>query len=176
MPTAGPHARFCCGSKGKPWSRTMRLGVCCAVVSAVIVAVAVGILIWRLAGTCGSTIPMQQGPLTVKLAFYSNSGGGHEGDVCPTACTAGTEVKEQYYAVFNATAGGSPACREWPGNSGKNSMKEGTCDLVAQSFSYDQWTNCECSGSVGSHKTVYMTKCVVDKPATLCVKLADMMC
>lgn len=174
---ADPHVRFCgCFNVRKSSLGKARVCAGCAVLAAVVVLAGIGIAVWRLSGSCGSTIPTQAGPLTVKLAFYSNGGGGSEGDTCPSACAAGSEIKTQYYAVHNATAGGDPGCREWPGNSGKNSMKEGTCDLVAQTFSYDQWTNCDCSGSVGSHKTVHMTKCVVDMPPTLCVKLVDMMC
>ena len=64
-------------------------------------------------------------------------------------------------------------CKQWPGNSGENAMRHGTCNSAAGTFSYDQWTNCDCSGPVGTSKTVYTSKCVVDVPSSLCAQIVD---
>lgn len=130
-----------------------------------------------VAGVCTSNIPTT-GSSAVELAFYSNPSGGTLGADCPVSC-AGTPIKRQFYAVVVPAAGGgsstyaSNPCLQWPGNSGENSMKSGTCSTGSQSYTYDQWTNCDCSGAVGSHKEVFVSKCVVDKPPTLCVKILD---
>jgi hypothetical protein len=52
-------------------------------------------------------------------------------------------------------------------------MKKGTCDACAQSYSYDQWQNCDCSGEVGSSKVAYVSKCVVDNPPNMCVQITN---
>lgn len=52
-------------------------------------------------------------------------------------------------------------------------MRSGTC-TDGDTFTYDQWPNCECSGTVGFVKRVpYGGGCVVDNPPTLCQKVID---
>ena len=103
------------------------------------------------------------------MSFHSNIKGGTEGDDCPVACNSSTEVMQQYYQIAAADAN----CKQWPGNSGENSMRNGVCDTSDESFTYDQWTNCDCSGTIGSSKHVYVNRCVVDNPVTLCTKIIN---
>ena len=109
------------------------------------------------------------GTNAVQLSFHQNSGGGLEGDDCPVACDSSTEVMRQYYQIAAADA----SCKQWPGNSGENAMTNGVCDTSDESFTYDQWTNCDCSGTIGSSKHVFKNRCVVDTPPTLCSQIID---
>ena len=119
---------------------------------------------------CETTIP-QDGTDAVQLAFYANPLGGEEGDECPSSCvdSENPPVMQQWYAIEGETWSG---CFEWPGHSGENSMTQGLCDPVIQAFKYDQFTTCDCSGNANT-KTVYVEKCIVDKPATICSKVID---
>jgi hypothetical protein len=117
------------------------------------------------AGACDSTIPTDGSHGAVQIAFFHNAAGGSEGQDCPTACD--TPVTTQWYAVEAQ----DPGCKSWPGHSGENSMEHGTMNEDG-SFSYEQHTNCDCSGTA-TPKTVYTGKCVVDTPPTLCSMLVD---
>lgn len=116
-------------------------------------------------GSCKSTIPIDGSAGAVQLAFFHNPAGGVEGEECPSACDS--SVKTQWYAIEDR----DPGCKSWPGHSGENSMERGTCGEDG-SFSYEQHTNCDCSGTANK-KTVFPGKCVVDKPPTLCAMLID---
>ena len=75
---------------------------------------------------CSSTIPTSGDTFgkdsAVQLSFWQNPGGGSFGADCPTSCT-GTPIKQQWYAIKNDV----DTCYQWPGHSGENSMKSGTC-------------------------------------------------
>ena len=119
---------------------------------------------------CETTIPLD-GTDSVQLSFYNNPLGGEEGDDCPSSCvdSENPPVKQQWYAIAGDTWSG---CFEWPGHSGENSMLAGVCDSDLKAFTYDQFTTCDCSGDANT-KTVFVEKCIVDKPATLCSKVID---
>ena len=93
------------------------------------------------------------------------------GDPCPIDCDSAPAIKEGYYAIADATN----HCYQWPGNSGRNSMRSGTCNVNDETFTYDQWPNCECSGEVGCIKTVPfgVGRCVIDLPNKLCQTVID---
>jgi hypothetical protein len=121
-------------------------------------------------GRCGSSdIPTDGTNAIQTIRFYDNDSGGSEGDDCPSSCD-GTAIKTQLYAIADQ----DDDCFQWPGRSGDNAMKSGTCNTGDSSYSYDQWTNCECIGGVGASKEVFTSKCVVDTtPTTLCAKITD---
>ena len=98
------------------------------------------------------------------ISIHPNSG-----DPCPIDCDIAPAIKEGYYAVADATN----HCYQWPGNSGENSMQSGTCNVEDQTFTYDQWTNCDCSGEMGARKTVPVVGCVIDNPPVLCQTVID---
>ena len=52
-------------------------------------------------------------------------------------------------------------------------MKNGACDTSTSSYSYDQWTNCECTGTIGASKKPTTTKCTVDHPNSLCQQITE---
>ena len=109
------------------------------------------------------------GTHAIQLSMYSNSGGGSPGDDCPVACDSSNRVMEQFYQIAATDA----SCKQWPGHSGTNSMKNGVCHTSEKSFTYDQWTNCNCSGTIGASKKVYVNRCVVDTPNKICSKITD---
>ena len=119
---------------------------------------------------CNTTIPLD-GTDSVQLSFYANPKGGDEGDDCPSSCidSENPPVMQQWYAIEGNIWSG---CFEWPGHSGENSMIHGVCDPAIQAFKYDQFTTCDCSGDANS-KTVYVKRCIVDKPATICSRIID---
>eukprot|EP00484_Ammonia_sp_Unknown_P027547 CAMPEP_0197034768 /NCGR_PEP_ID=MMETSP1384-20130603/12756_1 /TAXON_ID=29189 /ORGANISM="Ammonia sp." /LENGTH=191 /DNA_ID=CAMNT_0042464723 /DNA_START=12 /DNA_END=584 /DNA_ORIENTATION=+ len=121
-----------------------------------------------LAQNCISDAPTD-GTNAVQISFFSNPDGGELGDDCPFDCTAATPIKTSWYAIDQ----GDQHCYQWPGNSGQNSMNSGTCNTTLSSFTYNQWTNCECSGTPGAIKTVYTSKCTVDIPSSICQMLTD---
>lgn len=53
-------------------------------------------------------------------------------------------------------------------------MMSGAC-TDDNTFTYDQWPNCDCSGPVGYHKVVPSNagECVVDNPNNLCAMVVD---
>jgi len=117
---------------------------------------------------CSSNIP-NNNTHAVQFHFFYNAQGGITGQPCPVSCS-GTPIMSQFYAIADNT----DQCFHWPGHSGQNSMKSGTCDVANKAFSYSQWAGqCECSGAPNAHKTVYATKCVVDQPPHLCSIIAD---
>jgi hypothetical protein len=116
--------------------------------------------------TCTNNIPTS-GERAVKLAFYKNDLGGKEGDVCPSSCF-GNPIMEQWYAI----AEDDNQCFQWPGHTAAISFVGGVCSLDSSSFMYDQWDNCGCSGTVYP-KEVFVEKCVVDNPPTICSRILD---
>ena len=84
---------------------------------------------------------------------------------------------EQWYDIH--LSGEDDHCYQWPGNSGKNSMREGTCHHETDGFSYLQWTTCDCTANeeqtddAGHQKHNYLNQCIVDNPTTLCSILID---
>eukprot|EP01001_Neometanema_parovale_P010977 NODE_7219_length_782_cov_144.918058_g6979_i0.p2 GENE.NODE_7219_length_782_cov_144.918058_g6979_i0~~NODE_7219_length_782_cov_144.918058_g6979_i0.p2 ORF type:complete len:170 (+),score=37.22 NODE_7219_length_782_cov_144.918058_g6979_i0:61-570(+) len=124
-------------------------------------------LVVAATSNCVADIPTT-GTNAVQLSFYANPAGGKLHDTCPSSCD-GTPIKQQWYAIADSTN----KCYQWPGNAGENAMKSGTCGANKDSYTYDQWTNCNCSGQVGNSKTVYTTKCVVDMPTSICSKITD---
>ena len=75
----------------------------------------------------------------------------------------------QYFQIASADA----SCKQWQGNSGKNAMKNGVCNTGACTYSYDQWTNCDCSGTIGASKSPGTAKCTVDNPNNLCQQVTS---
>ena len=91
---------------------------------------------------CTTTTPEDNsGNNAVLINFYSNPNGGRDGDPCPVACA--TPVMSKWYKIADSN---SDTCLQWPGNSGQNSMMHGTCHPDTSSYSYSQWTTCDCSG------------------------------
>jgi hypothetical protein len=119
---------------------------------------------------CKNTRPTDNSN-AVKIAFFSNPLGGKLGEECPSACDSSTALgKEELYAIADS----ADKCFEWPGRSGRNSAKHGTCNPKDSSFSFTQWSaNCQCKGTPGARKTFYTSRCVVDRPPTLCAKIVD---
>ena len=52
-------------------------------------------------------------------------------------------------------------------------MRSGTCNVDEESFTNEQWPNCECSGQTGATKTVPVGSCVIDMPPALCQTVVD---
>ena len=100
--------------------------------------------------TCTETMPTD-GTFAVQISFYKNTAGGNLGDTCPSSCM-GDPVMTKWYPIAPKT----DVCSQWPGNSGTNSMKNGRCDAASRSYSYDQWTNCDCSNNIGASKIVFI--------------------
>ena len=113
---------------------------------------------------CINEMPTDGSAGAVAISFFRNDVGGETGDPCPIDCTAATPFKVGWYPIND----GTNYCYQWPGNSGKNSMNYGTCDNEESTFTYTQWTNCECSGDPGAIKTVPVNGCVVDMPTSIC--------
>ena len=120
---------------------------------------------------CISDIPTSGEKGAVQLAFYKNLAGGVEGEECPSSCvdSENTPITSQWYAI---AADIGDQCFQWPGHSGKNSMKEGVCNVDSLAFTYNQFTDCDCGGSAQA-KTVYVETCIVDRPSKLCSKVVD---
>jgi hypothetical protein len=113
------------------------------------------------------------GERSVQLACYENDLGGNEGDDCPSSCF-GDPIMEQWYAIAEEDdnqcfqwPGG-----QWPGESGANSMVGGVCGLDSSSFMYNEWDNCDCSGTAHP-KEVFVDRCVVNDPPTMCIRIVD---
>jgi len=108
---------------------------------------------------------------SVKIGFWRNTGGGKLGDPCYSC--VGEPMIETFYPIADA----EDKCWQWPGSSGKNSMKSGTC-TADQSFTFNQWAGtCTCSGRVGARvgatKQIFKHKCVVDRPSAICAQVVD---
>ena len=119
-------------------------------------------------GHCTSNMPTD-GTNAVQISFFRNPYPENVqlGDDCPVDCV--DPIKVSWYPIDQ----GDNYCYQWPSNFGRNSMNYGTCNVDEGTFSYSQWTNCECSGEPGAIKTVPVTKCVVDRPNSLCQMVTD---
>ena len=115
---------------------------------------------------CVSDIPTSvEGAILV--GFYKNNNGGLVGEECPSSCYD-TPIVEQWYAISDDT---DNRCFQWPGHSGRNSMKNGVCHADTKTFSYDQFNNCDCKDTPNP-KDVYVDKCVV-VDENRCVRILD---
>lgn len=117
-------------------------------------------------GDCPNEKP-KDNAFSVEIGFWRNEAGGRLGDEC-FSCN-GDPMIQTFYPVADA----DDKCWQWPGGSGKNSMRTGTCNKDG-SFTFTQWAGtCSCAGEPGAVKTVYTSKCVVDIPNTICAKVLD---
>lgn len=113
----------------------------------------------------------------VFIEFFRNENGGNLGDECPLDSNGkspcdGTPLIGTYYKIADA----DNACTAWPGNSGENSAKSGTCHPEDKGYSFTQWTDCECGASGRANtndKHAYVDRCTVEVPNMLCSKIKD---
>ena len=119
---------------------------------------------------CKSNMPTD-GTNAVEISFFCNPYPENVqlGDDCLIDCSEIDPVEVSWYPVDENDNHFS----QWPGNSGHNSMNDGTCSTDEGSFSYSQWTNCGCIGEPGAVKTTPVTKCVVDIPNSLGQMVTD---
>lgn len=107
---------------------------------------------------------------SVLIGLYNNPNGGVFGEDCdPTVCEPENIKMEQYYKI----SGESDQCYAWKGNAGENSAQPGECNLDDSSYTFQQWTTCDCTGSNTNVKHAYVGRCVVENPTTLCSKILD---
>lgn len=119
-------------------------------------------------GACSSTIPTSNsGNNAVQVSFYSNPNRGTMGAACPVACN--TAIATQWFKI-NTDA--TNTCLSWPGNSGENSMRSGSCHSTSM-YSYSRWITCDCSGGE-TVKDAKSDGCYIDNPTSLCSRAVDM--
>lgn len=104
----------------------------------------------------------------IQVSFYSNPSGGQTGAACPVACT--TPVMTEFKPIGQGSDAATD-CITWPGNSGENSQLSGRC-VSEDKYEWTQFITCDCSGTP-TVKNTYASKCVIDKPPTLCSKIVD---
>ena len=116
---------------------------------------------------CRSDVPEDnEADNAVFIKFWANPEGGAEGTPCPVSCD-GMPIASAWYPIADE----QDHCYQWPGSSGENSMRSGTCG-DDDTYSFTQWLSCDCTNEE-THKTIYSSDCRVDVPPSLCAKITD---